>query len=129
MSGSAVPPIKPGVIEAPIEQRIRHGAWATFLVPAASLAIQAAENTASFEWVSLLELPIVGALALGLYRKSRAAAVGIVLYLVLVGVVQFIRSRSLPLGPYIILAFFLGRAIPAVFRYHQVESGSAPHAA
>ena len=90
---------------------------------------QAVNGNPPFEWVSLLEIPIVGALAWGLYRRSRTAVVAIVLYLLLVGVVQFIRWRSLPIGPYIILAFFLGRAIPAVFRYHRAESRSSAHAA
>jgi hypothetical protein len=91
--------------------------------------LQAVRGNPPVEWISLLEIPIVGALAWGLYRRSRAAVVAIILYLLAVGVVQFMRFRSLPIGPYIILAFFLGRAIPAVFRYHRAESGSSAHAA
>jgi hypothetical protein len=123
--------MRPSVIEAPLDQKIRHGAWATFLVPCASLILQLVGYGPPFEMISLLELPFVGALAFGLNRRSRAAAVGVILYFVAVGVVQFLRWRSLPLGPYIILAFFLGRAIPAVFRDHSArkQSGLASHAA
>ena len=90
---------------------------------------QAVRGAPPFEWMSLLELPIVAGLALGLNRKSRAAAIAIIVYFLLIGVVQFVRWRSLPLAAYIILGFFLGRAIPAVFRYHRREAGSARHAA
>jgi hypothetical protein len=100
-----------------------------FLVPVGSLVLQAVRGDPPFEWIALLEIPIVGALAWGLYRRSRTAAVAIIVYLLMVGVVQFIRFRSLPIGPYIILAFFLGRAIPAVFRSHRAESRSSAHAA
>ena len=119
---------KPPIVEAPLEQRIRHGAWAMFLVPVGSLMLQAVRGDPPVEWISLLEIPIVGALAWGLYRRSRAAVVAIILYLLAVGVVQFMRFHSLPIGPYIILAFFFGRAIPAVFRYHRAGSGSSAHA-
>jgi hypothetical protein len=125
MSNSVSGSVEPTVIEAPIEQKIRHGAWATFLVPVGSLIVQLVAGSPPFELISLFELPFIGALAFGLYRKSRAAAVGIILYFVAVGLVQFLRWRSLPFGAYIILAFFLGRAIPAVFRYHRAQSPSA----
>ena len=107
------------VLEPPLEQRIRHGAWATVLVPLGSHLWQIWTGTPPFSWQALLDLPILAALAFGLYRKSRAAAVGILLYFALIAALQFVRLHTLPLGPYIILAFFLGRAIPAVFRYHK----------
>src|SRR5436190_3488800 len=131
MSDSVSGLAKPTLIEAPIEQKIRHGAWATFLVPFGSLIVQVLTGNPPLEAISLLELPFVGALAFGLHRRSRAAAVGIVLYFVAAAVRQFLRWRSLPFGPYIILAFFLGRAIPAVFRHHKARgpSGSPSRAA
>ncbi len=124
-----MPPTRIPVLEAPLEQRIHHGAWAAFLVVVGSRLYQVLTATLPLNWETLLDLPIVAALAYGLYRKSRIAAVAIVAYFVALGALQFVRSRTLPLGPYIILAFFLGRAIPAVFRYHRVQPTSAPHVA
>ena len=117
------------VVEPPIEQRIRHGAWALVIVLVASRVIQLFTQNPPMSWWTLVDLPLVFALAYGLYRKSRLAAVLILLYLVAVGVSQFVTLHSLPIGPYIILAFFLGRAIPAVFRYHARRSASEPHVA
>ena len=120
----AQPPL--ATLEAPLEQRIRHGAWATFLVFLASDLIRLFTHNPPLAWQALLDLPIVAILAYGLYRKSRAAAIGILLYLALVAGLQLLTLHSLPLGPYIILAFFLWRAIPAVFRYHKSKPQPAP---
>ncbi len=124
-------PLPSPVLEAPFDQRIRHGAWATALVVVGSYVLQLVKGYPPFDWFALFDLPIVIGLAFGLYRKSRVAAVGIIFYFVAVGVLQFIRWHSLPIAPYIILAFFLGRAIPAVFRYHKAVSqpSSSSHAA
>src|SRR6266496_2066101 len=122
---------RPPVLEPPLEQRIRHGAWAFVLVLVASRVIQLFTQNPPLTWWSLVDLPLVGVLAYGLYRKSRLAVVLILLYLVAVALSQFVTLHSLPLGPYIVLAFFLGRAIPPVFRYHasRRNTASAPHVA
>ena len=117
-------PLTP-VLEPPLDQRIRHGAWATFLVVLGSHLFQVLRGTPPFAWQALLDLPIVAGLAFGLYRKSRAAAIGILLYFAATAGLQFVRLHTLPLGPYIILAFFLGRAIPAVFQYHRPKEQPA----
>ena len=119
------------LLEPPLEQRIRHGAWALVVVSVTSFGVQLFTQNPPLTWWSLVDLPVVAVLAYGLYRKSRVAAALIVVYLVLVAISQFVTLHSLPLGPYIILAFFLGRAIPAVFRYHATlrDSGSAAHVA
>jgi hypothetical protein len=119
------------LLEPPLEQRIRHGAWALVAVFVASFAVQLFTQNPPLTWWGLVDLPIVGVLAYGLNRKSRLAAVMILVYLAWVAVAQLITLHSLPIGPYIILAFFLGRAIPAVFRYHARvrDSASAAHVA
>ena len=119
------------LLEPPLEQRIRHGAWALVIVFVASQVIQLFAQDPPLTWWGLVDLPVVGVLAYGLNRKSRLAAVMILAFLVWVAVAQFLTLRSLPLGPYIILAFFLGRAIPAVFRLHARprDSASAAHVA
>ncbi|SRR6266480_4708721 len=118
-------------IEAPLEQRIRHGAYATVVVVVATHLLRFLTDIPPFEWRALLDLPILIGLAYGLYRKSRIAAIGLVIYFIAVGAVQFLRWHTLPMAVYIILAFFLGRAIPAVFRYHKLasQSASSGHAA
>ena len=120
------------IIQPSPDQRIRHGAWATVLVVVASDLLQLWTHNPPLVWTELLDLPIVALLAYGLYRRSRVAAIGIIIYFLTVAALQlFVRHRGAPIDPFIILTFFLWRAIPAVFAYHKAKGQptSAAHVA
>jgi hypothetical protein len=81
-------------------------------------------------WMVLVDVGLVGFLAWHLNRKSRLAAIGLVAYFIVVGLLQWIEYGAPPIAGYIILAYFLGRAVPATFRWHRsAPSGTVPHGA
>jgi len=81
------------LLEPPLEQRIRHGAWALVAVFVASSGVQLFTQNPPLTWWSLVDLPVVAALAYGVYRKSRVAA-ALILVIALPGYGRSKRRRN-----------------------------------
>ena len=124
-------PAQPTVLQPSLEQRIHHAAWAWVAVIVLSALLQLLRRAPILNWFIIVDILLVSALAYALYRKSRFAAVALPVYFLGAGLWQlFGLHHGAPLGPWIILAFFLPRGITAVFEYHnRRRTGSVSDAA
>jgi hypothetical protein len=76
----------------------------------------------------LIDVAIIFALAFGIYRKSRFAAVAALSYYLLTKIINLAETGSIMSGLFIsfIVVYFLGKAIQGAFVYHRTEQAENP---
>lgn len=115
-------------IEVPeeITTPIRHGCIAAIVAGTilsistlAAIAFTSESNLSVAAW-NFVDIALVFALAFGVYRKSRTAAVMLVIYLILSQILIMV-STGMPRGVVlaIVLLIFYSRAVVGTFRYHR----------
>ena len=92
-------PAQPTVLQPSLEQRIHHAAWASVAVIVLSALLQLLRRDPILNWLIIVDILLVSALAYALYRKSRFAAVALPVYFLGAGLWQlFGLHHGAPLG-------------------------------
>jgi len=80
------------------------------------------------DWYMLFDVAIIGACAIGLWFKSRTAAVAMFIYFLLSKFIQFSTGQFNGIFMALIFLFFYGRAVIGSFRYHTLFKKGANQA-
>lgn len=114
----------------------RNGAWAavivgllTFLITATAMYFDTQDKLAYFNDPSIfIDIILVFVLAYGMYKKSRAAALFMVIYYVIARIVVVIEMQNISgIGLSFVFLYFFVKAVQGAFVFHKIEKENNPN--